>query len=78
MAYKVTKKQVKEMSNVELLFNFEQCITWYDYEMNNTTKGLTKTTIQSYMLLKEALLDALRCDQTYNVDYEVIDRCIEK
>ena len=32
MAYKVTKKQVKEMSNVELLLNFEQCITWYDYE----------------------------------------------
>ena len=27
MAYKVTKKQVKEMSNVELLLNFEQCIT---------------------------------------------------
>lgn len=46
--------------------------------MNNTTKGLTKTTTQSYMLLKEALLDALRCGQTYNVDYEVIDRCIEK
>ena len=78
MGYKVTKKQVKEMSNVELLLNFEQCITWYDYEMNNTTKGLTKTTAQSYVLLKEALLDALRCDQTYNVDYEVIDRCIEK
>lgn len=66
------------MSNVELLLNFEQCITWYDYEMNNATKGLTKTTIQSYVLLKEALLDALRCDKTYNVDYEVIDRCIEK
>mgnify|MGYP004462535075 FL=1 len=46
--------------------------------MNNTTKGLTKTTAQSYVLLKEALLDALRYDQTYNVNYEVIDRCIEK
>lgn len=78
MAYKVTKKQVKEMSNVELLLNFEQCITWYDYEMNNTTKGLIKTTAQSYALLKEALLDALGCDQIYNVNYEVIDRCIEK
>ena len=41
-------------------------------------KGLTKTTTQSYVLLKEALFDALSCDQTYNVDYEVIDRCIEK
>lgn len=78
MAYKVTKKQIKEMSNVELILNFEQCITWYDYEMNNTTRGLTKTTAQSYTLLKEALLDALECDQTYNSDYKVIDRCAKK
>ena len=34
--------------------------------------------MQSYVLFKEALLDALGCDQIYNVDYEVIDRCIEK
>ena len=66
------------MSNVELLLNFEQRITWYNYEMNNTTKELTKATTQSYVLLKEALLDALGCDQTYNVNCEVIDRCIEK
>lgn len=66
------------MSNVELLLNFEQCIIWYDYEMNNTAKGLTEAIMQSYVLFKEALLDTLGCDQIYNVNYEVIDRCIEK
>lgn len=73
MAYKITKREIKEMSNVQLLISFEQCNIAYEQE-TCTVKGVTKTTAQSYIWLKDALLDALGCDQTYDYNYNIIDR----
>lgn len=73
MAFKVTKKEVAEMSNVELLKNFEQCIVEIVKE-DNFNGGLSKQTETSYFLLQNQLLDALESDETYDDSFNIIKR----
>ena len=68
MAYKVTKKEVMEMSKAELLASFELCIV-SSVKEDNFEKGVSKQTYKSYELLKNRLLDVMGSDETYNDEY---------
>lgn len=73
MAYKVTKKEVMEMSKAELLASFELCIV-SSVKEDNFEKGVSKQTYKSYELLKNRLLDVMGSDETYNDEYDVVKR----
>lgn len=73
MAYKVTKKEVMEMSKVELLRSFELCII-SSVKEENFERGTTKQTAKSYDLLKDRLLDALEEENTYDDGFNIMKR----
>lgn len=73
MAYKVTKKEVMEMSKAELLASFELCIV-SSVKEDNFEKGVSKQTYKSYELLKNRLLAVMGSDETYNDEYDVVKR----
>lgn len=73
MAYKVTKKEVMEMSKVELLRSFELCII-SSVKEENFERGTTKQTVKSYDLLKDRLLDALEEENTYDDGFNIMKR----
>lgn len=73
MAYKVTKKEVIEMSKAELLKNFELCII-SSVKEENFGKGTTKQTARSYNLLKDRLLDVLELDESYDDAFNIVKR----
>ena len=73
MAFKVTKKEVMKMSNVELLKNFEQCIVEIVKE-DNFNGGASKQTESSYFLLKNKLLDVLGSEETYDDSFNIVKR----
>lgn len=73
MAYKVTKKEVMEMSKAELLASFELCII-SSVKEENFEGGMSKQTYRSYELLKNKLLDVMDSDETYNDNFDVVKR----
>ena len=73
MAYKVTKKEVMEMSKVELLRSFELCII-SSVKEENFERGITKQTAKSYDLLKDRLLDVLEEENTYDNGFNIMKR----
>lgn len=67
MAVKLSKKQVKEMSNKELLRSFELCVVESVKECNSI-RGESKATIQSNILLRAELADRLGIE---DVDHNI-------
>ena len=74
MAHKVTKKEVMEMSKVELLRSFELCIISSVKEVNFERGIITKQTAKSYDLLKDRLLDVLEEENTYDDGFNIMKR----
>lgn len=58
MAYRVSQKKVMEMSKLELLVSFEDCIV-SSVKEENFRGGTTPTTYRSYDLLRNRLLELL-------------------
>ena len=68
MSYKLTKKEINEMEDIELIRQFEIVVAETVKEAN--TRGVTLVTHKSYTLLKEEIRNRFKIEKNYDNCYE--------